>query len=83
MMGQQFSADIQRMVQEWMATGQYASEDEVLLDAMLALEGRARREEELRTEIRRRIGAASTSLSLPLDRDLFKAEARRRFAGQK
>jgi putative addiction module CopG family antidote len=78
-MGYEFSPNLERMVRQRMAAGQYASEDEVLLDAMLALEDVEQREEELRAEIQQRICKAGTGLSQPLDRTAFKAEARRRF----
>ncbi len=72
-----FPPDLGRKVQEWMSAGGYGSEDELLLDAMIALEDVAKREEELRSEVQQRVNKAGTSLSQPLDRAALKAEARR------
>jgi Arc/MetJ-type ribon-helix-helix transcriptional regulator len=79
-MGYSFPPNLDNMVRHWMKVGAYASEDEVLLDAMLALEDVQKRENELRREVHRRLAKAGGGLSLPLDRAEFKAEARRRFA---
>jgi len=68
------------MIRHWMEVGPYTSADEVLLDAMLALEDIQKREDELRNEIHQRLAKAGGGLSLPLDRSAFKAESRRRFA---
>jgi Arc/MetJ-type ribon-helix-helix transcriptional regulator len=78
-MGYEFSPLLERLVRQRIVGGQYASEDEALLDAMLALESVEQREEELKAEIQRRIGKAGAGLSQPLDRAAFKAEARGRF----
>jgi putative addiction module CopG family antidote len=78
-MGYAFPPQLDQMVRHWMSAGHYRSEDEVLLDAMLALEEVQKREDELRNEIHRRLSKAGSGLSLPLDRTAFKAEARRRF----
>jgi Arc/MetJ-type ribon-helix-helix transcriptional regulator len=79
-MGYSFPPNLDHMVRYWMKVGSYASEDEVLLDAMLALEDVQKREEELRRELCQRVAKGGSGLSLPLDRAAFKAEARRRFA---
>lgn len=79
-MGYSFPPNLDQMVRHWMSVGRYASEDEVLQDALLALEDVQKREEELREEIRQRLAKGGSGLSLPLDRAGFKAEARRRFA---
>lgn len=77
-MGYQFPPNIERMVQQRMSAGGYRSEDELLADAMLALEDVEQRQAELRAEISRRIGGSGATLSQPFDRAAFKAEARRR-----
>ena len=82
-MGYSFPPNLDQMIRHWMEVGPYASPDEVLLDAMLALEDVQKREDELRSEIHRRLAKAGSGLSLPLDRSEFKAEARRRFVDQK
>lgn len=76
-MSHRFPPNVERMIQQRMAAGGYLSEDELLADAMLALEDVEQRQAELRAEIGRRI-ARSGKLSQPLDRVTFKAEARRR-----
>ena len=81
-MGYSFPPNLDQMVRYWMKVGSYASEDEVLLDAMLALEDVQKREGELRDEVHQRLAKAGSGLSLPLDRAEFKTEARRRFADQ-
>ena len=77
-MGYQFPPNIERMVQQRMSQGGYRSEDELLADAMLALEDVEQRQSELRAEISRRIARWGATLSQPLDRAAFQAEARRR-----
>jgi Arc/MetJ-type ribon-helix-helix transcriptional regulator len=66
-----------------MEVGPYASADEVLLDAMLALEDVNKREDDLRHEVRQRVARANSGLSMPLDRNAFKAEARKRLAAER
>jgi len=75
-----FPPDLSRKVQERLSAGGYSSEDELLLDAMLALEDMEQRAEILRTEYDRRLLQSGTSLSTPLDREAFKEEARARYA---
>lgn len=58
-----------------MTAGGYQNEDELLLDAMLALEDIQRRGSELREELSRRIRKAGTPESRPLDREAFKSTA--------
>lgn len=74
----QFPPNLERLVQERMTAGGYQSEDELLWDAMLALEDIERRSAELRDELSRRIGQAGTSQSRPLDREAFRAAVRER-----
>jgi Arc/MetJ-type ribon-helix-helix transcriptional regulator len=81
-MGYQFPPNLERLVQERMTTGQYRSEEELLLDAMVALEDVERRRDELRSEIRRRISTTGSALSQPLDIDAFKQEVRRHGNGK-
>ena len=81
-MGYSFPPNLDQMIRHWMEVGPYASADEVLLDAMLAIEDVQHREDELRKEIRQRLVKAGSGLSLPLDRSGFRAEARRRIVDQ-
>ena len=71
-----FPPNLDQMIRHWMEVGPYASADDVLLDAMLALEDVQKREDELRNEIQQRLTKAGSGLSLPLDRIAFRAEAR-------
>jgi Arc/MetJ-type ribon-helix-helix transcriptional regulator len=82
-MGYSFPPNLDQMVRHWMDVGPYASADEVLLDAMLALEDVQKRENDLRNEIHQRLAKAGSGLSQPLDRSAFRAEARRRLADQR
>ncbi len=79
-MGYSFPPNLDQMIRHWLEVGPYTSPDEVLLDAMLALEDVQKREDELRNEIHRRLSKSGSGLSLPMDRNAFKAEARRRLA---
>ena len=82
-MGYSFPPQLDQMVRNWITAGHYASEDDVLFDAMLALEDVQSREDDLRTEIQRRLVSAGKGLSTPLDRAVFRVEARRRLAEEK
>jgi len=78
-----FPPNLDQMIRPWMEVGPYASADEVLLDAMLALEDVNKREDDLRHEVRQRVARANSGLSMPLDRNAFKAEARKRLAAER
>lgn len=75
-----FSPELSRLVQQQMSSGQYKSEDDLLVEAIHALEDLRKRHERLRGEVRGRLERAGKGYSHPLDRDTFKAEARRRLA---
>ena len=75
-----FSPELSRLVQQQMSSGQYKSEDDLLVEAIHALSDLRKRHEQLRGEIRSRLEKASKGHSKPLDRDTFKVEARRRLA---
>lgn len=77
-MSYQFPPDLGRLVHERLASGNYASEDEILLHAMRALEEIERRGFQLKYELSRRIENAGTSQSQPLNREAFKVVARER-----
>ena len=51
-----FPQELHELVQEGMAMGSYASEDEVLLEAMRILRERDSREKEFRSQLQTRIG---------------------------
>jgi Arc/MetJ-type ribon-helix-helix transcriptional regulator len=75
-----FSPELSRLVQQQMASGRYNSEDDLLVDAIHALDGLREQHEQLGGEIRSRLERAGQGHSQPLDRDAFKAEARRRLS---
>ncbi len=75
-----FSPELSRLVQQQMSSGQYDSEDDLLVEAIHALSDLRNRHEQLRGEIRSRLEKAGKGHSNPLDRDTFKVEARRRLA---
>jgi Arc/MetJ-type ribon-helix-helix transcriptional regulator len=68
-----FSPELQRKIEEHMSAGGYESEDELLLDAIDALE---QSDEQLRAELTRRAKLAGTGVSQPLDLEKFLAERR-------
>ncbi len=51
-MTDQFSVELERLVQQELASGKYGSENELLLEAVRLLAERDRRREQLRHEIR-------------------------------
>ena len=55
-MSYSFPKELQQLVERQLATGSYASEDEVLIDAMNALQDRKDRLRQWREEIHQRIG---------------------------
>jgi Arc/MetJ-type ribon-helix-helix transcriptional regulator len=81
-MNYQFPPEIESRVKEHMASGCYASEEELFADAPRALDGIKMQQEQLREEIQQRVAKAGKGNSAPLDREAFKVEARRRFSQQ-
>jgi antitoxin ParD1/3/4 len=69
--------DLDRLVHEKMASGTYATPEDLLRDALYALDELERRHRELRHEVQARIEKAGKGLSTPLDVEALKAEARR------
>lgn len=78
-MNHQLSPELDRLIQEKLTAGRYQSANELLLDAMVALEEIEAREEALRVELQERVAKAGGPLSQPFDREAFRAEVRRRF----
>ena len=76
------SPEIEQMVREKIAAGEYRSEDEVLREAIWALDEISQRREELRSGLLERIAEADEKGCVPFDLEAFKLEARRR-ASQK
>jgi Arc/MetJ-type ribon-helix-helix transcriptional regulator len=77
-----FSPELNRLIREKMATGHYRSEEELLLDAVRALDDLQALHTQLRTQISDRLAKAGQGHSRPLDREAFKAEARRRLEAE-
>lgn len=75
-----FSPQLNRLIQQHMALGQYKSEDDLLVEAIHALDDLRNRHAHLQGEIRDRLKRAGQGHSNPLDREAFKAEARRQLA---
>lgn len=75
-----FSPELNRLVQQHMALGQYKSEDDLLVEAIHALDDLRNRHAQLQGEILDRLENAGKGHSKPLDREAFKAEARRQLA---
>jgi len=71
-----FSPDLDRLVQEKMATGIYGTPEELLVQAIHALDELERRHQLLRDEVQTRIAKAGKGMSRPLDIESFKAAAR-------
>jgi Arc/MetJ-type ribon-helix-helix transcriptional regulator len=82
-----YSAELQQLVQHELATGNYASEEEVLMDAMTALRQRKEAIQEWRAEIQDRIASLDRGegIDLPDEQALrafaeeIKAEGRRAY----
>jgi Arc/MetJ-type ribon-helix-helix transcriptional regulator len=81
-MSLQLPPDFDDRVKAYMATGRYASEEELFDDALCALDAITARQDELRREIRDRVSQSGKGDSAPLDRGAFQAEARRRISEQ-
>lgn len=73
---------IERLVQEQIATGRFQNSDEVLVEALETLRDFGQLAEPVRDELRQRLNRAGKGNSLPLDREAFFAEARRRLEGE-
>lgn len=64
-----FPTELQQLVQRQMATGNYANEDEVLLDAMIALNEREELLQQWKAEIRSRIDSLDRGEGIELQGD--------------
>ena len=73
------SGELQTLVQQELATGQYQSTDEILLAAVRLLHDRNRKLNELRLEIQPALERLDRGEGQPLDMNAIKAEARHRF----
>ena len=75
-----FPPELDHLVQQKMAGGQYESEDALLVDAIHALDDLRAQHKQLSGEILSRLEKAGQGQSKPLDRAAFKAEALRHLA---
>jgi Arc/MetJ-type ribon-helix-helix transcriptional regulator len=64
-----FPTELQQLVQRQLATGNYANEDEVLLDAMIALNEREELLQPWKAEIRSRIDSLDRGEGIELQGD--------------
>lgn len=79
-MSHTLSPQTEQLVDAHLASGEYATADELISDALVALDRQKARIAELRASIQQRL--ASDEPGAPLDLDAFNAEARRRFAAK-
>lgn len=70
------SQQIEQLIEAKLASGEYASAEELFADALAALDEMKARHGELRASIRARLASAGKGLSRPLDVEQFLAEAR-------
>lgn len=75
-MSYSLSPETEQLVETHLSTGEYATADDLIADALAALDHLKARHAELKASIQRRL--ASTEPGKPLDFDALKAEARRR-----
>ena len=75
-----FPPELSQLVQQKMASGLYSSEDDLLVEAIHALNNLQAQHAELRGEIRSRLEKSGQGFSQPLDVESIKTEARRRLA---
>lgn len=64
-----FPSELQQLVQRQLATGNYANEDEVLLDAMIALNEREELVRQWKAELRSRIDSLERGEGIELEDD--------------
>lgn len=70
-----FGGELQELVEQELASGEYASSDEVLLTAIRLLRDRSRKLHDLRQELRPAIERLDRGEGTPLDMPAIKAEA--------
>ena len=71
-----FSPELRQLIDARMASGGYSSEDELLRDALLALQHIEQSHQALREEIQTRLDRTGKPPAEPLDFEKFKAEMR-------
>ena len=77
-----FPADIELFVQQELASQEYPSREDLVLDALRVLRELKTRHQQLREDVRRSIAQADRGETTPLDAEATKAEARRRLDGR-
>jgi putative addiction module CopG family antidote len=75
----QITGELQSLIQQEFATGQYHSQDDVLTKAVRLLRDRREKLEQLRKDIEPALARLDQGLGEPLDMEAIKAEARRTF----
>jgi antitoxin ParD1/3/4 len=81
-MSHAFQGELARLVEQQLATGKYATEDELLIEAVRLLGDRDRRLAELREKLAPALARLDRGEGKPLDVEWVKAEGRRRLKGQ-
>ena len=78
----QITGELQTLIQQEIASGQYGSQDEVLVQAMRLLRDRREKLDRLRQEIEPALARLDRGEGIPLDMEAIKAEARQRLLQQ-
>jgi putative addiction module CopG family antidote len=73
------SPEFEQAVEAKLASGEYASAEELFSDALAALDEMKARHAELKASIQARLSSAERGLARPLDIEEHLSEARRRF----
>ncbi len=74
--------ELEPFIRRSLATGEYRSEGELVLDAVRTLRELKRRHRQLKDDIQHAIRQLDRGLGKPLDMKAIKAKARARFASQ-
>jgi Arc/MetJ-type ribon-helix-helix transcriptional regulator len=73
----EFSPELEQAIEAKLATGEYASAEELLTDALAALDVIKARHGELRASVQERLSRAGRGFAAPLDVEAFLAEMHR------
>ena len=77
-----FPADLEQFVRQELASHEYGSRDDLVVDAVRVLRELKTRHQKLRDDVRHSIAQAERGEARPLDTEATKAEARRRLEKQ-
>lgn len=75
------SPQLEQLIDAKLTSGEYASAEELISDALTALEELKARHAELRASVQARLANSGKGLSRPLDVEAFLAEAHRSYTG--